>query len=383
MRSFCITIALVFLAVITTLSQVGISTDGSLADSSAMFDIKSNSKGFLLPRMTYDERGSISNPAEGLIVFCTNCGLNGTGVLSFYTSGEWYNFYSCKSLAPVAGFNTVMQSTIIWRWHTVPGALGYKWNTSNNLNSAVDISMDTSKTEVGVLCDTAYDRYVWSYNECGHSSSTVLSCSNFDCWLCGEPLLVCHEAGTVAPVNKTTSYGTVTNVPGETSKCWITSNLGSDHQATNYNDATEASAGWYWQFNHMQGFMHDGTTRTQNTTWITSIYEYSTWSACNDPCNIELANGWRIPTRTEWTNVDAAGGWSTWTGPWNSILKIHAAGRLNDYDGSLSSRGLSGMYWSSTHSSESLGWRLSFNSSSCSMGTIIKDYGFSIRCIKD
>ena len=60
-------------------------------------------------------------------------------------------------------------------------------------------------------------------------------------------------AGTVAPVDKTVTYGTVTNIPGETSKCWITSNLGADHQATAVNDATEASAGWYWQFNRHTG----------------------------------------------------------------------------------------------------------------------------------
>ena len=113
-------------------------------------------------------------------------------------------------------------------------------------------------------------------------------------------------SGGVAPVDKTVTYGTVTNIPGETSKCWITSNLGADHQATAVNDATEASAGWYWQFNRMQGYKHDGTTRTPNTTWITSINENLDWQAANDPCALELGNGWRIPTYTEWTNVDAS-----------------------------------------------------------------------------
>ncbi len=80
---------------------------------------------------------------------------------------------------------------------------------------------------------------------------------------CGSSLTINHVAGVVAPVTKTVTYGTVTNIPGETSKCWITSNLGADHQATAINDATEASAGWYWQFNRKQGYKHDGTT--QNT----------------------------------------------------------------------------------------------------------------------
>jgi hypothetical protein len=62
-------------------------------------------------------------------------------------------------------------------------------------------------------------------------------------FICGSSLTISHVAGAVAPVNKTVTYGTVTNIPGETSKCWITSNLGADHQATAVSDATEPSAG--------------------------------------------------------------------------------------------------------------------------------------------
>jgi hypothetical protein len=36
-----------------------------------MLDVKSNNKGMLLPRMTQTEILAISNPANGLIVFCT------------------------------------------------------------------------------------------------------------------------------------------------------------------------------------------------------------------------------------------------------------------------------------------------------------------------
>jgi hypothetical protein len=112
---------------------------------------------------------------------------------------------------------------------------------------------------------------------------------------CGQSLTVNHYAGNISPVTKTTSYGTVSNIPGEPSKCWITNNLGSDHQASSVSDATEASAGWYWQFNRKQGFKHDGTTRTPASTWISSISENSDWSSSNDPCTIELGTGWRIP----------------------------------------------------------------------------------------
>ncbi|MCX6250516.1 MAG: hypothetical protein NTX61_07175 [Bacteroidetes bacterium] len=44
-------------------SQVAINQDGTLPDSSAMLDIKSITKGLLVPRMTTGQRDLISNPA--------------------------------------------------------------------------------------------------------------------------------------------------------------------------------------------------------------------------------------------------------------------------------------------------------------------------------
>ena len=200
---------------------------------------------------------------------------------------------------------------------------------------------------------------------------------------CGTSITINHAAGSVAPVSKTVTYGTVTNIPGEPTKCWITQNLGSTKQASAVDDATESAAGWYWQFNRKQGFKHDGTTRTPATTWITSISENSYWVAANDPCTLELGNGWRLPTFTEWTNVDASGGWTTWNGPWNSGLMIHAAGYLNYGDGSLINRGFHGYYWSSTQYNASNGWYLNFNSGYSNMSINYKSYGFTARCLRD
>jgi len=202
-------------------------------------------------------------------------------------------------------------------------------------------------------------------------------------WACGSIITINHVAGSVAPVNKTVTYGTVTNIPGETSKCWITSNLGADQQATAVNDATEPSAGWYWQFNRKQGYKHDGTTRTPNTTWITTINENFDWQSSNDPCTIELGSGWRIPTSSEWTNVDASGGWTNWDGPWNSALKLHASGMLDPSDGSLNGRGSNGQYFSSIQYTTNTCWALAFSNSTSELIGRNKANGQSIRCIKD
>jgi uncharacterized protein (TIGR02145 family) len=52
--------------------QIGINTDNSVPDNSAMLDVKSTTKGILVPRMTAAERNAIANPAAGLLVFCTD-----------------------------------------------------------------------------------------------------------------------------------------------------------------------------------------------------------------------------------------------------------------------------------------------------------------------
>ena len=72
-------------------AQVSISNDNSNADNSAMLDVKSNSKGVVLPRMTFEQRNAIPNPVEGLMVYCTNCNSDGTGVLSMFQGGIWQN----------------------------------------------------------------------------------------------------------------------------------------------------------------------------------------------------------------------------------------------------------------------------------------------------
>src|SRR5580700_5408343 len=51
---------------------VSINPIGTAADSSAMLDVSSTTKGLLPPRMTTAQRNSISGPATGLVVYQTD-----------------------------------------------------------------------------------------------------------------------------------------------------------------------------------------------------------------------------------------------------------------------------------------------------------------------
>jgi hypothetical protein len=202
---------------------------------------------------------------------------------------------------------------------------------------------------------------------------------------CGNTFTCTHtKYNGVAPVQKVVTYGTVSSSIGGTgAKCWITQNLGAANQASAATDNTEASAGWYWQFNRKQGYQYT-TVRTPLSTWITSINENLSWQTANDPCTLELGAGWRLPTYTEWLNADGAPqNWANYNDTFASVLKLHAAGYLGYSSGGIVGRGASGLYWSSTQTNTPNGWHLYFASSTSYLNYGNKAYGFSVCCLRD
>ncbi len=71
MKRFILVIFL-FIHISVIAQNVSINESGALPDSSAMLDVSSASKGFLMPRMTQTQRLAIDNPANGLMVLQTN-----------------------------------------------------------------------------------------------------------------------------------------------------------------------------------------------------------------------------------------------------------------------------------------------------------------------
>lgn len=170
---FCLTGILMFMT-LRTWSQVGINSDNTPPDSSSALDVKFNNKGFLPPRMTIQQRDAIANPANGLIVFCTDC--ISEGALSIYFSGSgWITVSPCNTPAPVPLAIFPGTSSIIWNWDTVQGAVSYKWNDTNDYSSAVDIGLVVYKEDTGLKCNTAYTRYIWACFPCGTSAVTVMT----------------------------------------------------------------------------------------------------------------------------------------------------------------------------------------------------------------
>jgi hypothetical protein len=423
-------------------SQVGISSDGSLPDPSAMLEIKSSVKGFLPPRVALTSihvPEPVVSPVTGLHVFNTStAGMPPDNVLpgDYYwngtqwcpaslpqgiTHGDMLYWNGLQWVGVPTGVNgqilTLVNGTPTWSQPFTQLPVIITTNpvniTENSVICGGNVSDGGSNVTMRGLCwgedpnPTALDSSTmdgggagvftsqitglltnkYYYIRAVASNSTGTSFGNevgFRTSGCGDPVTVSHMiSGGFAPVDKTVTYGTITEIPGEPQKCWITSNLGADRQAIAVHDSTEASAGWYWQFNTKQGYKHDGLARTPNTAWQTTNSENLDWDITNDPCQQEIGAGWRLPTNTEWANVSAAANWTNWNGPWESKLRLHAAGLLEHSSGTLSAAGHRGVFWSNTQRTATEGWYLSFIEQLSSMDYYFKGYGFPVRCLKD
>src|SRR5262249_31655878 len=80
---------------------VAITSDGTSPDNSAMLDIKSTTKGVLVPRMTAAQRIAIANPATGLLVYQAGSLTDG---FYFYNGNSWLALYTPPS--SVTGWTT-------------------------------------------------------------------------------------------------------------------------------------------------------------------------------------------------------------------------------------------------------------------------------------
>ena len=135
---------------------VRINTDNSAADPSAILDIKSTSKGMLIPRMTSVQRGLISAPASGLLVYDDT-----TQSFWFYNGTSWVNLLTSNSGWSINGNNTG------------PGAFVGTTNNESllfkaNNQQAGKIDVVASNTLIGInagnLITTGFSNTAHGYN---------------------------------------------------------------------------------------------------------------------------------------------------------------------------------------------------------------------------
>ena len=92
MKKLLLFCSITFLAFFTHAQNVAINTDGTTANGSALLDVKSITKGFLMPRMTSAQRGAIVTPVVGLLVFDTD-----TKTIWTHDGAAWKNLSATGS----------------------------------------------------------------------------------------------------------------------------------------------------------------------------------------------------------------------------------------------------------------------------------------------
>src|SRR4030095_14523626 len=107
MKKIFLLLKVIFVYGIFSNAQQGVSinTDGSVADSSAMLEIKSNSKGLLIPRLTAAQKNAITKPATGLLVYQTD-----SPVGFYYYNGASWTSLSAAVSGPLTGWATTGNS---------------------------------------------------------------------------------------------------------------------------------------------------------------------------------------------------------------------------------------------------------------------------------
>jgi len=130
----------IFSSLFSFSQNIGIGT--SSPDSSAALEIKSSSQGFLPPRMNLSQRNAISNPAQGLMIYCTDCGIDG-GV-QIYKGTEWQSLVSTSLFAYTA--NQLKQGLIAHYPFN-----GNANDVSSNANNGVVIGASLTTDRFGLI----------------------------------------------------------------------------------------------------------------------------------------------------------------------------------------------------------------------------------------
>jgi hypothetical protein len=310
----------------TAIPQVGINSGGSQPDSSAMLDVSSTSKGLLPPRMTFQQRNSIHNPVDGLLVYCTDCNADGSGVMCMYQGGKWQNYiWNCPTPSiPEAMEQISFPTAITWQWSSVPIAVGYRENFVDDYKTSNDMGMVTSYEETGLTCWSAYTKYVWAYNDCGHSKALVLTQST---------QMIPFLPAPAAKIQIPSAGQVVWNwdfVPGALGYKWNTTNdyasatdLGSKKTLTERNLSCSSEITRYvWGYNSC------GHTPAAALNATTPDIVGSPVEATHSASNSEITWRWRaVPDAIgyKWANVDNYG-WATDIGNDTSLVELNYFG---------------------------------------------------------
>ncbi len=174
---------LLLMALFVANAQIGIGT--FTPSVSAQLELSSTTRGFLPPRMTYSQKASLARLAEGLIVWCNNCGP--VGELQIYNGSAWTNLIGTAAAglpdAPIIGTaTTILTTDTVMVSFTQPASNGGSTITSYTATSSpggitgtLNQAGSGTITVAGLNFDTTYTFTVTANNGTGTSTASAAS----------------------------------------------------------------------------------------------------------------------------------------------------------------------------------------------------------------
>lgn len=410
---------LIIIAITTSYSyavnaQVSVNTDGSSPDASAILDVKSNTKGMLIPRMTLNEIRAISNPADGLMVYNTDYGIMFIFILA---DNKWKEVQYGNSEINLPATYTI-------------GTGGSCANTTVNGNyyggvmlvAANTVTIDATVTQVGdwsIATNTVNGYYFSSVGTftttgtvqvtlAGSGTPVTAQTDNFTATAIGGSTCTFSVTVEVNTCGNLLSYGGqnyTTELIG--SQCWMEENLNIGTMV--YGNTNQTDNGT------IEKYCYDNNT--SNCSLYGGLYQwnemmqYSTGESIQGICPA----GWHLPSdnevktlemqlgmsqsqadATSWRGTNEgsklAGIASLWT---DGLLKSDQSFGTSNFtaipggsrgysNGFFNDMGDFALFWTSSENGTN-GWlrELNYNLTRVGRFDINKSQGISVRCVKD
>ena len=364
--------------------------DNSLViEETAVLELESTSKGFILPRMTETQREAITNPANGLMVFDTT-----TQFIYYYDlpSTSWKRLQTApKNIYLKSTFTTAYNLRItidnISKSNITPTFSTSDIKLSGVTGASITAVDDTSETILPQGSHTI--NYTVSYGSAPATDASLTLKAEYE-----------YDFVTTSSTSDIAWFkgGFFWAVPSATGQKWLDRNLGATRVATNRSDGSAFGELYQW------GRGADGHQPTSSTAIATNAtssdpghgnfirepnapYDWlepedpTLWqgvNGTNNPC----PSGYRLPTEAELEAERLIFPTNNHNGAFDSKLKLTLAGYRSYSTASYLNITLDGYYWTSTIAGTQ-SRALNFNSSGARFLSQPRANGFSVRCIKD
>jgi hypothetical protein len=362
-----------------TISGKVIVGTASATAASAVFEANSTTQGLLPPRLTYQQKTSITSPVAGLTIWCSNCGTSGQ--MQVYNGTDWTNMIGGLALTAVPSVNTTSATSVTLTTASIGGnvtsdggatitARGVCWSTSPNPTTSNTKTTDIgttgtyTSTLTGLTGSTLYYVRAYATNSVGTSYGSQITFTTL-----GLPTISITSSAISITTTTATSGGNITSDGGSTitarGVCWntITNPTTANSKTTDAGTTGTFTSTLTGLTSNTLYYVRAYATNSGGTTYGPQI-SFTTLGLAPTISSTSAAISITSTTATSGGNITSDGGatitergvcWSINTNPTTANSKTTDAGTTGTYTSTLT--GLTGntLYYVRAYATNSVG----------------------------